>query len=350
MRSFYILFFTLFLNIFFFSTASFNAKAFIIDEIEISEKLENDFNKELLIDKGFKKAFDELINTLVKSSDLKKINNTQLKEIKSMIESFSIKEEKFINKEYYLNIGVIFNKKKVFSYLEKNNIFPTQIIEKTFLIIPIIINQKENDLLVFSNNSIYANWNNIEKKSFLINYLLPTEDLEDLNKIKEKFIIIENYDFKEITEKYFLDHAIIALIFKDNDEVKVLSKIFIEDQKVIRNDTFKSFNFDNLEKTETFIKELKTIYEDLWKDHNQINTSIKLPLLIQVDNNSFNKSLEFEKVLKDVDLISNYSINKFDKNSIFYEVIFNGTPKNFINIMTNKNYIFDTQRKVWILK
>ena len=98
------------------------------------------------------------------------------------------------------------------------------------------------------------------------------------------------------------------------------------------------------------INELKNIYEDLWKDYNQINTSIKLPLLIQVDNKNFNRSLQFEKTLNDVDLISNYSINKFNKDYIFYEIIFNGTPKNFINIMLNNDYNFDTQKKVWILK
>ncbi len=349
-RSLYILFFILALIIFFFSTASLKAKSFLIDEIEVSEKLENNFNKDELINEGFKKAFNELINTLVKSSDLQKVNKTTSNEIKSMIESFSIKEEKFINREYYLNLGVIFNKKKVFNYLENKNVFPTQIIKKTFLFIPIIIDQKENDLLVFTNNYIYKNWNIISKKSFLISYLLPTEDLEDLNDIKEKFPVLENYDFKEIIEKYYLDHSIVALIFKDNNEIKVLSKIFIKDHKIIRNDSFKNFNFNDLEKTKTLINELKNIYEDLWKDYNQINTSIKLPLLIQVDNKNFNRSLQFEKTLNDVDLISNYSINKFDKDYIFYEIIFNGTPKNFINIMLNNDYNFDTQKKVWILK
>ena len=47
-----------------------------------------------------------------------------------------------------------------------------------------------------------------------------------------------------------------------------------------------------------------------------------------------------------IDLISNYSISKFNKDYIFYEVIFNGTPKNFINIMKDQNYNFDTQKNL----
>ena len=49
----------------------------------------------------------------------------KLSQIKGMIESFTIKEEKFINDIYYVNLGVSFNKKKIFKFLENNNIFPS---------------------------------------------------------------------------------------------------------------------------------------------------------------------------------------------------------------------------------
>ena len=346
----YIFFLVLALNIFFFSTASVRAKAFLIDEIQVSEKLENNFNKESLINQGFEKAFSELINKLVKSTDLNKTVNTSLNEIKSMIETFTIKEEKFVNKIYYLNLGVSFNKKKIFNYLEKKNVFPSQIIKNKFLFIPILIDQNNNDVLIFSNNPIYENWNEVKNKNFLIEYLLATEDLEEFNLIKENFSDLENYDFKEIVKKYNLDYSIIALVFKDDDEIKVLSKIYIEDKKVIKSNSFKNMNYDDKEKLTILINELKIIYEDFWKNHNLINTSIKLPLSIRVDNKDFILSSKFEKTLSEVDLISNYFINKFNKDHIFYEVIFNGTTTKFINLMKDQNYNFDTQRKVWILK
>ena len=346
----YIFFLVLALNIFFFSTASVRAKAFLIDEIQVSEKLENNFNKESLINQGFEKAFSELINKLVKSTDLNKTVNTSLNEIKSMIETFTIKEEKFVNKIYYLNLGVSFNKKKIFNYLEKKNIFPSQIIKNKFLFIPIIIDQKNSDVLIFSNNPIYKNWNEVKNKNFLIQYLLATEDLEEFSLIKENFPDLENYDFKEIIKKYYLDYAIIALVFKDDDEIKVLSKIYIENKKVIKSNSFKNINYDNKENLAILINKLKIIYEDFWKNHNLINTSIKLPLSIRVDSKDFILSSKFEKTLNEVDLISNYFISKFDKDYIFYEVIFNGTTTKFINLMKDQNYNFNTQRKVWILK
>ena len=346
----YIFFLVLALNLSFFSTNKVNGKAFLIEEIEISEKLENNFNKSNLINKGFEKAFKELMSKLIKSTDLDKTKSIKLSKIKSMIDTFSIKEEKFINNTYNLNLGVSFNKKKIFKFLDSKNIFPTQIIEEKFLFIPVIIDQPKTDLLVFSNNPIYKNWKKEDKKNYLIEYVLPTEDLEDLNLIKENYLELENYDFEEIIKKYFLEHSIIVLFFKDDNQIKILSKINIKDKKFIKSNSFKNIDFNNPDDLKVLIDDLKIIYEDFWKDNNLINTSIKLPLLIQVENKDLNLTTKFEETLNKIDLISNYSISKFNKDYIFYEVIFNGTPKNFINIMNDQNYNFDTQKKTWILK
>ena len=346
----YIFFSTLALIIFFFSTEVVKAKSFEINDIEISQPFEINFDKNKVIDLGFKKAFFELIYTLIKSSDFTKIDKIKLNEIKSMIDSFSIKEEKFINQTYYVNLGVSFNRKKIFNYLESESIFPSQIIEEKFLFVPIIIDQINTDLFVFSNNPIYENWKKENEKNYLINYILPTEDLDDLNLIKENYLELENYNFEEIIKKYFLDNYIIALFFKDDNQIKVLSKINIKEKKVIKSNSFKNIDLNNPKSSKELIDSLKVIYEDFWKENNLINTSIKLPLLIQVNNKDFNLSLNFEETLDKIDLISHYSISKFNKDFIFYEVIFNGTPKNFINIMGYQNYNFDTQKKIWILK
>ena len=112
----YIFFSTLALIIFFFSTEAVKAKSFDINDIEISQPFEINFDKNKVIDLGFKNAFFELMFSLIKSSDFKKIDSIKLNEIKSMIETFSIKEEKFIDQKYHLNLGVSFNKKKIFSH------------------------------------------------------------------------------------------------------------------------------------------------------------------------------------------------------------------------------------------
>ena len=346
----YIFFLIQSLIIFFFSTAQVQAKSFEIVNIEISRPFENNFDKNKVIDSGFEKAFIELIYSLVKSSDFKKIEPMKLIEIKSMIESFSIQEEKFVDQIYYVNLGVSFNKKKIFKFLNKKNIFPSRIVRENFLFIPIIIDESINDLTIFSNNPIYNNWNNKTEKYELINYLLPAEDLEDFNLIKEKIDIIETYDFKEITKKYFLKNSIISLIFKSKKEIRVLSKIYSGKKEVIKNNSFKSLDFNNEKSLNFLIDSLKNSFEDTWKKINEINTSIKLPIIIKIRNDDLKKSNNFELALNDIELVNDYFVQKFDKEFIFYEVLFNGTVQSFINIMKTKNYKINTQKKIWILE
>ena len=346
----YIFFSILALIIFFFSTVAAKAKSFEINDIEIAQPFEISFDKNKVIDLGFKKAFFELIYSLIKSSEFEKIDNIRLNEIKGMIETFSIKEERFIDQKYYVNLGVSFNKKKIFRYLEKKNIFPSQILKEQFLFIPIIINENGSSLSIFSNNPIYVNWNKTNKSYHLINYLLPSEDLEDLNLIKEKLDVIETYDFNEITKKYFLKNSIISLIFRGKNELRILTKIYNDKNEIIKNDTFKDVNINNETDLNFLIENLKNLFEDTWKKLNEINTSIKVPITIKIKNDDLKKTNNFELFLDEIDLVSDFSILKFNKEFVFYEVLFNGTVQNFINIMENKNYDLNTQKKVWMIE
>ena len=346
----YIFFITLSLNIFFFSTEKLEGKAFEIKEIDVSRPFEINFDKNQVIEEGFKKAFIELISSTTSSSDQKKIKETKLNEIKGIVESFTIQEEKFIDDIYFLNLGVSFNRKKYFNYLENKNIFPSIPINKKFFFLPIIIDENKNDLLIFNNNKLIKQWNEYLKSFHLIEYILPTEDLEDINLIKRNYEYIEEYDFKEITEKYNLENSIIALIFKNENEMRILSRIRIKDKTILKNLSFTNTNLNNDIKVKKLIDNLKIIYEDLWKESNQINTSIKLILNIKVSNMNNLKISNFEKTLNENDLVYDYFISRFDKDFTYYQIIFNSDPNVFLKNMNDKDYSFNTQNKIWILK
>ena len=349
-KTLYIFFIFLSLNIFFFSTIKCQAKAFDIDNVNISRPFEIDFNKNEVIDEGFKEAFFRLVKLILNSSDQKKINTIKLNEIKGMIESFSIKEEKFINEVYFVNLGVTFNRKKIFNYLQSINVFPSIPSEKKILFIPVIIDEDIKELLLFSNNKIFEEWNKENKKFHLIEYILPTEDLEDLNLIKDKYELIEEYDFKEIINKYNLSDSIIALIFKEKNQTRVLSKMNIQKKIIIKNQSFADLDIDDELQTKEMIEKLKIIYEDYWKDSNKINTSIRLNLNVKVKNIESSKIKNFEKDLNEKDLIYDFFVTKIDKDFTYYQIIFNGTPDIFIKTMNESNYKFNTQNKVWLLK
>ena len=98
--SFYI-FFLFFIIIFIkFSTVHANANTYKVVDLEITKNYDNDFNKEEVIDIAFKKAFEELILRITTTNGEQISKITNLKTIYSLIESFSIVDEKFIDNKY----------------------------------------------------------------------------------------------------------------------------------------------------------------------------------------------------------------------------------------------------------
>ena len=83
---------------------------------------------------------------------------------------------------------------------------------------------------------------------------------------------------------------------------------------------------------------------------NQINTSIKLPLIISIDLNKKNKIDNFENIINNFDLVPNYYVSKIDNKKIYYTIIFNGTSTEFISLFSNFGQKLDTKKKIWDLK
>ena len=337
------------LNIFF-STENIEAKTFSVNDIEISTPFEINFNKNKIIDEGFVQAFNRLVLSILQTQDQKKLSKTPLVLIKSMIETFSIQEEKFIDEVYYLSLNVSFNKKKILNLMEKKNIFPSLPVEKKIFFLPIIVDKDKDEILIFSENYIYNNWNSNNQKYHLLRYILPTEDLDDFNLIKRYSKILESYNFSEIIKKYNLDDYIISIIYKENNAIKVLNKINFNQEEDLKNISFQNLNIDNYKEADKLIESLKSIYENYWKSKNEINTSVKISLTVSINNNSNSEISKFEEILNNADLVYNYYIYKFNNKDSFYKIIFNGSPDHFLKFMKNKNYEFDIQNKIWSVK
>ena len=80
--------------------------------------------------------------------------------------------------------------------------------------------------------------------------------------------------------------------------------------------------------------------------NNQINTSIKLPINLSVSSKK-KKMINLEQNLNQIDLVSDYKIVSFDNDLVNYKIIFNGTPANFLNIMSDKQIKLNTDEQTW---
>ena len=215
---------------------------------------------------------------------------------------------------------------------------------------PILIDTKTNSIHLFNNNIFYNRWNDTIKNYQLLDYLLPTEDLEDLNKLQEIFNSIETYDFIDLIKKYDLKDYIISIIYKNGDEVKILSKINLNNSLKIKNQQYSKINLTNEKDFNMILENMKNLYEDEWKKNNEINTSIKLPLTISINSNNYKKIISLEEALANIDLISNVYILNFNNKHIQYRIIYNGSPKTFLNDMVNRNFNLALENNVWTVK
>jgi len=337
------------LNIFF-STENSVAKTFSIKEIEISSPFNASFDKNKIINRGFVEAYEELILTIVQSKDQKKLQNSSTKEVKSLVETFSIVQESFIDEIYNLTLNVEFNKKSFFELLEKKNVFPSSIIQKDLIFFPIEVDEEKNEIFLFSESQLFKNWNFKKEKYHQLNYILPNEDIDDYNLIKKNINNLEDFDFREISKKYNFEDFIIMIVFKNNQEIRVLNQIVFNKNQNLKNFKFKNINLENLEDLKKFIDKQKTVFEDYWKLKNIINTSIKLDLTISVDNSNIIKIDQFEETLSSIELVNKFNIFKFDNKKNIYKVIFNGTRDQFLNVMKDYDYFFEIKNKIWVLE
>ena len=346
----YIFFISFVLFIIFFSTTYSHANTFRVSDIEISSPFVLNFKKSSVIDKGFQISFSNLLSMITTSGDKDKIKNISIKELKSMIDSFTISDEKFINNKYFAKLETTFNKKKILRLLEKKNIFPSTPIRNKVLLVPILINMETDSIYLFNDNVFYDRWNEKKKNYQLLNYLLPNEDLEDLNKIQEMSNTVETYDFVNLINKYDLKDYIISIIYKNKDEIKILSKINLNNSLKINNQKYSKINLANEKDFNMILENLKDLYEDEWKKNNEINTSIKLPLTISISSKNYKKIINLEEVLSSIDLISNFYILKFNNKSTQYKIIYNGSPKTFFKDMNDRNFNIVIKNNVWTVK
>ena len=345
--NFFIIFF---INLFIFSTNNTHANTYKIENIEISDEYNTNFNKEHVIDKAFQRAFKILISKITVSKDYKQIENQNLKLIKSFVESFSVVSEKFENNKYFGVFEIDFNKNKILSFLRNNNIFHSRMIEKKVLFIPIFIDLQQDSLLLFDENPFYKSWNNEEINHFLLKYILQNEDLDDYKLIKERINFIENYDFKEIISKYELnDNYIIFIIFKDNENFKTFSKFNINSIQSNFKQEFESFQFDDSKEIKKLIKTMKIRYDDEWKKINLINSSIKLNIQINLDSKNISLIKKIEKILYEIELIEKYNINYFDNETTSYLILSNSTPDKLIKEFEKFNIKVSSDNNIWIL-
>ena len=95
---------------------------FTINNTKVEGIIDLNFSRDEYIDKAFVNSFKILMNKILLTRDLKKINNIKLNEIKNLISSFQIVEESYRKNLYKANIKILYNENKIKNLLREKNI------------------------------------------------------------------------------------------------------------------------------------------------------------------------------------------------------------------------------------
>ena len=284
---------------------------------------------------------------IVSSDQVKKIKYFKISEIKNLIDSFNIKNEKFIQNSYSANFEVNFNKQNTLLFFEKKNIFPSIPRKKNIFILPIFIDLDLQTVNLFNQNPFFKEWVLNKKNYHLLNYILPNEDIDVISELNKNINNLEDYNYEDIIKKYNFNEYIITLIYKENNNIKVFSKIKINNNTKIHSYRVEGIDISKLDNLYNLINEIKNIYEDNWKLNNQINRSVKLPINISIISDDYDKNMKFENFLKYNELVAEFFIKDFDNQKVNYKIIFNGSPKQFLKIINNNGININTSKQIW---
>ena len=306
---------------------------FNVNNIEINK--ETSKNKEKLISDAFKKAFDELINRLLLEEDYKRISKTNLEQIRKLISYYQIISENENKENNNVKINVFFDKDKMHDFFHGKNILYSDIINTEVILFPLL--KKEDQYFIYTQNYFYENWNE-EKSDNLIQYILSTENIENIQRInlnKDNIYKIEVSDFFKEHEK---DNIVFANIEVKKDSAEVFLNTRIEGKKINKNLSIK--NKENLNKKEFYreiIFEINNIIRDLIKSQNLIDVRTPSFLNVEIKLNKKSNLVEFSNRLNKIDLIDNFYVQKLSKDYVLVKIKYLGKINKIINKLKDQN-------------
>ena len=299
---------------------------FTVDNIEVSGPIKTTNNREKYLNLAFKKGFSKLITAIIKKEDQKELLSIELNNIKNFISSYKILEEKNYNNNYNLKINLFFNRRQIEEFLINKNISYSEMKKFDMLIYPIYIT--ESELQVISKNKFYADWNktNIYDNA---NFILPLQNLDDINFIKKNLSKLEETDLSRLVKNYEIQNSTIIILRYNQKKLDVFLKSNLSGIEKLKKIDFKIENLDNEDIRNDIISSLKSYTVELWKEENLID--ISTPSFITLNINTKNpKSLkEIIDKIKKINSIDSFSIENFDNNFVKIKIKFFGNIKNF---------------------
>ena len=340
---------TIFILVIFFKTGNVLSenKLFNVNNIEIINKSSK--NIEVLSNKAIKEGYTRLIKRVLLDEDIEQMLDLQFSEIKKLVSYYQIKNDEKGETSEKKTFNISFDKDKLHNLFYQKGIAYSDITKNEIYLLPIL---RENDQLnIYSKNFFYDNWN-LNNDFELVEFILPIENIETLQKINLLKDNILTLDVKDIFPEYPNENIAIILIEKSKlKESKIFFKTRIMGKKTNKSLIIKNKENYNEEKFSLIIiNNIKRQLVNLVKSQNLID--IRTPSFINIKfilNKNYNL-VELNKRLEKIDLIENIYVQKFNNQHVLIKIKYLGKINKIIKELNKQRIDLKLIGDQWSLK
>ena len=348
LREYIFIFFTATIFLFILFTKSFSEEnVFTINNVTVKGEIDLNFSREKYINKAFLNSFEILMNKILLSRDLTKMNNIKLKQIKSLINHFQILEESYRKDEYKAKIKIFYSDVKIKKFLRQKNISFSQPENISAVFFPVFfINDEMQNL---NDNFFYKYWTEIEIKNELINFILPLEDLEDISKIMKMKNRIEELDVDTLVNKYDVKSYVFALMDFQDKKLNIHVKTNFNNNKISKNFLYEVENINDEAALNYILKDLKLKVTDIWKEENLVNLLMPLSISLQYQHSNLEDLDKLRNIFYKIGIIDSYTLEEFNINNSFFKIYYYGNPKKLRSELLKFGYQLKNDQGYWRL-
>tara|TARA_Y100001958_G_C21147847_1_gene484754 strand:- start:81 stop:1127 length:1047 start_codon:yes stop_codon:yes gene_type:complete len=320
---------------------------FYVNNVELVK--DSNISNEELTNRAITKGFKRLGEKILLTEDVKKLSILEYSQIKDLVSYYQIITENDGSEKSDATIyNIYFDKDKIHNLFFDLGIFYSEITNKEFYLLPIL--KKGDQLFIYNKNYFYQNWNSINRNE-VIEFILPLENIEVIQKINLEKENLIGLNLKEIFKEYSRSNYGIVLIDISNPKKE---KIYLNIE-ILGKNIAKSLNIQNLysdkeEYYEKLINEVSLVITNLVKSQNLIDVRTPSFLNIKLKINKRNNLETLNKRIKKIDAINNMYVQELNKDYILIKLKYLGKLDKIINQLKKNRIILEQRENEWSLK
>ena len=321
-------------------------RLFDVNNIKIVNTPSKNINN--LTSQAMKKGFLVLIERILLKEDKKRLDDLNLSDIEDLVAYYQTFDEvDDLNKSIKV-FNIFFDKDKIHNLFYKRNILYSNLIKSEFYLLPIF--KKDEELNIYTKNFFYDRWNKVSFESEIVDFILPIENIEIIQKLNKSKGNLEDLNLVNLFNEYSNKNLGIVLITENNSKIKkVFLKTNILGKKINKSLEIKDYKLEKNELHEKIIINIKNELVNIVKSQNLIDIRTPSFLNAKFKINKKNSLVELKKRVEQIDLVEKIFIQEFNNEFVVLRIKFLGKVNNIINELKKEKINLRLNGEQWSL-